>query len=35
MPFPIYVRKLGFREINPEITQLVKKQHWRRNWKAF
>lgn len=35
MPFPIYIKKLRFREVNPEITQLVEKQHWRKTWKAF
>lgn len=35
MPFPIYIRKLRFREVNPEITQLVEKQRWRKSWKAF
>lgn len=35
MPFPIYLRRLRFREVNPEITLLGRKQHWGRSWKAF
>ena len=35
MPFPIYLRRLRFRELKPEITLLEKKQHWGRSWKAF
>lgn len=37
MPFPIYLRRLRFREVNPEITLLVKKkkQHWGRSCKTF
>lgn len=35
MPFPIYIRKLRFREVKAEITQLVKKEHWRGTGKAF
>lgn len=38
MPFPIYLRRLRFREVNPEITLLVKKktkQHWGRSRKTF
>lgn len=27
MPFPIYLRRLRFREVNPEITLLVKKKN--------
>lgn len=33
--FPIYIGKLRFREVNPEITQRVEKQCWRKTWKAF
>ena len=35
MPFPVYLRRLRFREVKPEITLLEKKQHWGRSWKAF
>ena len=35
MPFPIYLRRWRFREVNPEITLLGRKQHWGRSWKAF
>ena len=29
------VNTLRFREVNPEITLLGRKQHWGRSWKAF
>ena len=35
MAFPIYLRRLRFREVKSEIPLLGKKQHWGRSWKTF